>query len=76
MSDESIKEKIEQAMKTIQEMAAVTDVRVICQPWIYTSMKMLVEKLELNNNVEICPVVNILPKYVVAAIIDKDYKGW
>ena len=76
MSDESMKEKIEKAAKTIQEMAAVTDVRVICQPWIYDSMKRLVEKLELDN-VEISPVVGgILPKNIVAAIIDKDYKRW
>ena len=75
MRDESIKEKIEKAVQIITDMAAVTDVRIICQPWIYDSMKKLVEKLELDN-VEISPVVDMLPKNIVAAIIDKDYKGW
>ena len=75
MSDESMKEKIEKAAKTIQEMAAVTDVKLICQPWIYNSMKKLVENLELDN-VEVSPVVDMLPKNIVAAIIDKNYKGW
>lgn len=76
MSDESIKEKIEKAVQIITDMAAVTDVRLICQPWIYDSMKRLVEKLELDNHVEVCPVHDMLPKNIVAAIIDKDYKGW
>ena len=75
MPNESMKEKIEKAAKTIQEMAAVTDVEIICQPWIYDSMKKLIEKLELDN-VEISPVVDMLPKNIVAAIIDKNYKGW
>lgn len=76
LCDESMKEKIEKAAKTIQEMAAVTDVRIICQPWIYDSIKRLVEKLELDNHVEVCPVHDMLPKNIVAAIMDKDYKGW
>lgn len=76
MPNESMKEKIEKAVQIITDMAAVTDVRIICQPWIYDSMKRLVEKLELDNHVEVCPVVELLPKDVVAAIIDKNYKGW
>lgn len=76
MSNESMKEKIEEAAKTIQEMAAVTDVRILCQPWIYDSMKRLVEKLELDN-VEISPVLGgMLPKNIVATIIDINYKRW
>lgn len=75
LCDENMSDKIKEIVKTIQEMAAVTDVRILCQPWIHDSMKKLIEKLELDN-VEVSPVVDMLPKNIVATIIDKNYKGW
>lgn len=76
LCDKNMNDKIKEIVKTIEDMAAVTDVRILCQPWIYDSMKRLVEKLELDNHVEVCPVRDMLPKNIVAAIIDKNYKWW
>ena len=76
LCDENMNDKIKKIVKTIEDMAAVTDVRILCQPWIHDSMKRLVEKLELDN-VEISPVLGgMLPKNIVATIIDINYKRW
>lgn len=76
MSDENIKKEIEEMIKLISKTAAITDIRMVCQPWAYSTIQKIMDVMKYNNVELYAAPRESLPENVIVAIIDDTYERW